>query len=95
MSEMPTTRIAIQDELQRIEEDCIHSGKAKFNAGMRWSRYHLFLGVSAVILSALAGTASTWSGNGDNWRAVVRPLNGTGMAGFGTSGHSRALLGTT
>ncbi|MCU6456035.1 SLATT domain-containing protein [Sphingomonas sp. A2-49] len=56
MSETPT-RTAIQDELQRIEEDCIHSGKAQFNAGVRWSRYHLFLGVPAVILSALAGTA--------------------------------------
>ena len=56
MNETPT-RTAIQDELQRIEEDCIHSGKAQFNAGVRWSRYHLFLGVPAVILSALAGTA--------------------------------------
>jgi len=56
MSETPT-RTAIQDELQRIEEDCIHSGKAQFNAGVRWGRYHLFLGVPAVILSALAGTA--------------------------------------
>jgi hypothetical protein len=51
------TRHAIRDELQRIEEDCVHSGKAHFNAGTRWSRYHLWLGVPAVILSALAGTA--------------------------------------
>ena len=51
------TKQAIFDELERIEEDCIHSGKAQFNAGDRWSRYHLWLGVPAVILSALAGTA--------------------------------------
>ncbi|NVN44986.1 SLATT domain-containing protein [Asaia siamensis] len=50
-------RTAIQDELQRIEEDCIHSGKAQFNAGVRWGQYHSFLGVPAVLLSTLAGTA--------------------------------------
>ena len=49
MSETPI-RTAIQDELQRIEEDCIHSGMAQFNAGVRWSRYHLFLGVPAVVI---------------------------------------------
>ena len=57
MSQFPETMIAVRDELERIEEDCIHSGKAQFNAGVRWSRYHLWLGVPAVILSALAGTA--------------------------------------
>ncbi|WP_294300995.1 SLATT domain-containing protein [uncultured Sphingomonas sp.] len=57
MSDAPNSMIAIKDELERIEEDCIHSGKAQFNAGVRWSRYHLLLGVPAVILSALAGTA--------------------------------------
>lgn len=51
------TKTAIRNELERIEEDCIHSGKAQFNAGDRWARYHLWLGVPAVILSALAGTA--------------------------------------
>lgn len=57
MSDDPNVMIAVCDELERIEEDCIHSGKAQFNAGVRWSRYHLFLGVPAVILSGLAGTA--------------------------------------
>lgn len=47
----------VRNELERIEEDCIHSGKAHFNAGDRWNRYHMFLGVPAVILSALAGAA--------------------------------------
>lgn len=48
---------AIQAELQRIEEDCIHSGKAHFNAGDRWARYHYCLGIPSVVLSALAGAA--------------------------------------
>lgn len=55
MSGDPKT--TIREELTRIEEDCIYSGKAQFNAGVRWGRYHLWLGVPSVILSALAGTA--------------------------------------
>jgi hypothetical protein len=47
----------IKTEAQRIEEDCTHSGKSHFNAGIRWSKYNSCLGVPAVILSALAGTA--------------------------------------
>jgi hypothetical protein len=57
MSDVLDAKAAIRAELERIEEDCIHSGKAQFNAGVRWSRYHLFLGVPSVILSGLAGTA--------------------------------------
>lgn len=44
-------------ELERIEEDCIHSGKAHFNAAERWTAYHYWLGLPSVILSGLAGTA--------------------------------------
>ncbi len=47
----------IRLELERIEEDCEHSGKSHFNAGVRWARYNLWLGIPSVILSALAGTA--------------------------------------
>lgn len=57
MTEATNSKAAIRDELERIEEDCIHSGKAQFNAGVRWSCYHLWLGVPAVVLSALAGAA--------------------------------------
>jgi len=53
----PKSKSAIATELKRIEEDCIHSGKAHFNAGDRWGRYHYWLGVPSVILSALAGAA--------------------------------------
>ena len=54
---MTQTLQAISAELERIEEDCIHSGKAQFNAGDRWSHYHLWLGLPAVFLSTAAGTA--------------------------------------
>lgn len=47
----------IQGELLRIEEDCMHSGKSHFNAAERWNAYHYWIGLPAVILSALAGTA--------------------------------------
>ena len=57
MSATPDPKPAIQAELQRIEEDCVHSGKAHFNAGVRWAGYHYWLGIPSVILSALAGAA--------------------------------------
>jgi len=44
-------------ELERIEEDCQHSGKSHFNAGVRWGRYNFYIGIPSVILSAVAGTA--------------------------------------
>lgn len=47
----------IKSEIERIEEDCIHSGKSHFNAGVRWSHYNSWLGIPAVVLSAAAGTA--------------------------------------
>jgi len=57
MRNITDPRSAIDAELQRIEEDCIHSGKAHFNAGIRWARYHYGLGIPSVVLSALAGLA--------------------------------------
>lgn len=57
MSGAGDPRPVIQAELQRIEEDCIHSGKAHFNAGARWAKYHYCLGIPSVVLSALAGAA--------------------------------------
>ena len=50
-------KAAIRQELERIEEDCIHSGKSHFNAHERWSGYHYWLGIPAVILSSIAGLA--------------------------------------
>jgi len=57
MTDITNPKPAIHAELQRIEEDCIHSGKAHFNAGIRWMRYHYGLGIPSVVLSALAGLA--------------------------------------
>jgi hypothetical protein len=54
---MTSPKDPIRAELLRIEEDCIHSGKAHFNASDRWGAYHFWLGIPAVVLSALAGTA--------------------------------------
>lgn len=57
MSGISDPKGTIRAELTCIEEDCIYSSKAQFNAGVRWSWYHLWLGIPSVILSALAGTA--------------------------------------
>jgi len=57
MTNVNDPKPAIDAELQRIEEDCIHSGKAHFNAGIRWSGYHYRLSIPSVVLSALAGLA--------------------------------------
>ena len=57
MTNVTYRRSAIDAELQRIEEDCIHSGKAHFNAEIRWTGYHYWLGIPSVVLSALAGLA--------------------------------------
>ncbi|WP_299714519.1 SLATT domain-containing protein [Tardiphaga sp.] len=47
----------IRNELSRMEEDCTHSGKAHFNANMRWTRWNYVFGVPSIVLSAAAGTA--------------------------------------
>lgn len=54
---MSTPKDPIHEEVLRIEEDCIHSGKAHFNAADRWNAYHMWIGLPAVALSALASTA--------------------------------------
>ncbi|AZG76315.1 SLATT domain-containing protein [Methylocystis rosea] len=54
---LAATLQAITAEFRRIEEDCIHSGKAHFNAAARWNRYNYLLGLPSVVLSAAAGAA--------------------------------------
>ncbi len=41
-------------ESQRIEEDAEYSAKGHFNASERWSKYHLYLGVPFVVITAIA-----------------------------------------
>lgn len=45
-------------ECHRIEEDAEHSSKGHYNAGDRWARYHLSLGLPAAIVAAIAGAAA-------------------------------------
>lgn len=51
------TNASIQAELLRMEEDCVHSGKAHFNAASRWIRWHYVFGLPSVILATAAATA--------------------------------------
>ncbi|MFZ5520704.1 MAG: SLATT domain-containing protein [Pseudomonadota bacterium] len=69
MNDSKDAKSAVADELQRIEEDCIHSGKAHFNAGDRWRNYHYWLGLPSVVLSAIAGAAFLKSE--PEWAAAV------------------------
>lgn len=55
MTENPRDKIA--EELQRMEEDCDHSGRAHFNAADRWWRWNYGFGIPSVILSTAAGGA--------------------------------------
>ena len=55
VSDLTATKIA--NELLRMEEDCIHSAKAHFNAAARWNMWNYFFGLPSVGLSALAGAA--------------------------------------
>jgi hypothetical protein len=52
-----TWRDNVLKELARVEEDCEVSSKSQFNAADRWSRYHIMIGLPAVILAAAAGAA--------------------------------------
>lgn len=53
----PAIAAKITDELQRMEEDCTHSGKAHFNASDRWTWWNYAFGIPSVALSAAAGAA--------------------------------------
>ncbi|NNM72093.1 SLATT domain-containing protein [Enterovirga aerilata] len=48
-------RDKVRAELERMEEDCTHSGKSHFNAADRWARWNYIFGIPSVILSTAAG----------------------------------------
>jgi len=48
----------IRKESARIEEDCLYSSKSHFYAGQRWTNVHLWLGIPAAILAAIAGASA-------------------------------------
>ena len=45
-------------ELKRIEEDALCSSKSHFNAAQIWANWHLWLGIPATVLSAIAGVSA-------------------------------------
>lgn len=46
------------NEASRIEEDTEHSFKGHYNAAARWARYHLWIGLPAALVAAIAGAAA-------------------------------------
>lgn len=48
----------IRDEAVRIEEDALYSSKSHFYAGQRWSNLHLWIGIPAAVLAAIAGASA-------------------------------------
>ncbi|WP_328351722.1 SLATT domain-containing protein [Streptomyces sp. NBC_00445] len=51
-------RRAIEAELLRIEESAMYSAQCQFEETKRWRAVHLFLGVPATLLAAIAGTTA-------------------------------------
>lgn len=51
------TKVEIIKEAKRIEEACLYSSKGHFAASSFWNKFHLYIGVPTVILSAIVGTA--------------------------------------
>lgn len=48
----------IRREATRIEEDSLYSSKGHFYAGQRWSNLHLWVGIPAAVLAAIAGASA-------------------------------------
>lgn len=48
----------IAKEARRIEEDTEHSAKGHFNASGRWEHYHLWIGLPAALLAAIASATA-------------------------------------
>lgn len=48
-------RVAIEDELRRLEESAMYSGQIQFEETKIWRRVNLTLGIPASVLAAVAG----------------------------------------
>lgn len=48
----------LADEASRIEEDTEHSFKGHYNAAARWASYHMWIGLPAALVAAVAGAAA-------------------------------------
>jgi hypothetical protein len=51
-------RHPIQDEARRIEEDALFSAKGRFEAARGWRLLHLWIGLPAAVLAAVAGASA-------------------------------------
>jgi SMODS and SLOG-associating 2TM effector domain family 4 len=45
-------------EARRIEEDCLYTAKAHFEAAQMWRNLHLWIGIPAGVLAAVAGASA-------------------------------------
>lgn len=54
---MDTLRTNLAREAMRVEEDCLFSAKGHFEASSQWKRIHLWIGIPATILAAVAGAS--------------------------------------
>lgn len=57
-SPISKTKEEIIREAKRIEEALLHSSKGHFAASHFWEKFHLLIGIPAVILSATAGASA-------------------------------------
>jgi hypothetical protein len=55
-TEDETRRIAIRDELARLEEGTMYASQTQLEQSKRWSRANLWLGICASALAGVAGT---------------------------------------
>ena len=52
------TRIALQKEARRVEEDALFSAKGHFESGRIWSAVNLWVGMPAAMLAAISGVSA-------------------------------------
>lgn len=50
--------VEYQKEAARISEDALHSCKGHYNAAVRWSHVHLWIGIPNAIIAAIAGVSA-------------------------------------
>jgi hypothetical protein len=55
--EVSKPKAQIMAEASRIEESTLYSSKGHFNASHFWARYHLYIGIPLVVLSAVVGAS--------------------------------------
>lgn len=51
-------RVAIADELRRLEESAMYSAQMQFETAKHWRSVHLMMGVPTSLLAAVAGTTA-------------------------------------